>query len=60
MIKDGAEGLAVPLTYLINSCLEQSVFPDTEKYAKIIPVYKSVLYGQLHIHIDTACSIESF
>ncbi len=41
MIKDGAEELAVPLTYLINSCLEQSVFPDTEKYAKIIPVYKS-------------------
>ena len=40
MIKDGAEELAVPLTYLINSCLEQSVFPDTEKYAKIIPVYK--------------------
>ncbi len=41
MIKDGAEELAVPLTDLINSCLEQSVFPDTEKYAKIIPVYKS-------------------
>ncbi len=41
MIKDGAEELAGSLTYLINSCLEQSVFPDTEKYAKIIPVYKS-------------------
>ena len=33
--------LAIPLAYLLNSCLEQSVFPEAEKCAKISPVYKS-------------------
>ena len=41
MIKDCAEEITAPLAYLINSCLEESVFPRAEKCAKITPVFKS-------------------
>ena len=40
LIKDGASGLATPLS-LINRSLNKSVFPAAEKLAKISPVYKS-------------------
>ena len=41
MIKDGAEELAVPLCYLANLSLQSSLFPTSEKLAKIRPVFKS-------------------
>ena len=41
LIKEGAEELAAPLLHLINSSLRESVFPTSEKCAKITPVYKS-------------------
>ena len=41
MIKDGAEELAVPLCYLANLSLQSSLFPTSEKLAKISPVFKS-------------------
>ena len=33
--------LSKPLTYLINRCLEKSIFPSSEKIARISPIYKS-------------------
>ena len=41
LIKDGASGLATPLSFLINCSLNESVFSTAEKLAKISPVYKS-------------------
>ncbi len=41
LIIDGAEELAVPLSYLINQCLAHSVFPTAEKCAKVTPLHKS-------------------
>ena len=41
LIIDGAEELAVPLSYLINQSLAHSAFPTAEKCAKITPVHKS-------------------
>ena len=41
MIKDGAEELAVPVCHLINLSLRSSLFPTSEKLAKISPVAKS-------------------
>ena len=41
MIKDGAEELAVPVCHLINLSLRSSLFPTSEKLAKISPVPKS-------------------
>ena len=41
MIKDGAEELAVPLCHLANLSLQSSLFPTSEKLAKIRPVFKS-------------------
>ena len=43
LIIDGASDLAGPLTKLINQCLEMAVFPTTEKFSKITPVYKTGL-----------------
>ena len=40
-IMEGAEEIAAPLLYLINSSLTESVFPTSEKCAKITPAYKS-------------------
>ena len=41
MIKDGAEELAVPVRHLINLSPRPSIFPTSEKLAKISPVSKS-------------------
>ena len=41
LIKDGAEEIAAPPIHLINASLRESVFPTSEKCAKITPVYKS-------------------
>ena len=41
LVIDGAEEIAVPLSYLINQCLAHSVFPTAEKCAKVTPVHKS-------------------
>lgn len=41
IIRDGAEGLCMPLCSLINRSLDESLFPAAEKFAKIFPVYKS-------------------
>ena len=41
LIVDGAEQISGPLSKLIYHCLKQSVFPATEKWAKVTPVYKS-------------------
>ena len=41
LIVDGASELATPLTYLINRSMRESVFPTSEKCAKVTLVYKS-------------------
>ena len=41
IIRDGAEGLSIPLCCLINRSFEESLFPSVEKCAKISPIYKS-------------------
>ena len=41
IIKDCKEIIAYPLTYLINLSLETATFPDCEKIAKVVPLYKS-------------------
>ena len=41
LIKDCVEEIAEPLSYLINNCIDQSIFPTSEKIAKIKPLYKS-------------------
>ena len=41
LIIDGASEISKPLSNLINRCLESSVFPSSEKCAKITPIYKS-------------------
>ena len=40
LIKDGAEKIAAPLTFLINLSLQLGTFPTTEKTAKT-PIFKS-------------------
>jgi hypothetical protein len=40
-IVDGASEIAIPLTYLVNRSMGESVFPSSEKCAKVTPVYKS-------------------
>ena len=47
IVKDSAEELSKPLTYLINRCLKTSTFPQTEKIAKVTPVYKSGAHSSL-------------
>ena len=41
LIKDGAEELAAPLAFLINKSLPSGEFPNAEKLAVVIPLYKS-------------------
>ena len=41
VIKEIAEEIAPPLTFLINKSLEHGIFPSAEKIAKITPLYKS-------------------
>ena len=41
LVNDAAEELASPLTILVNRSLMCGLFPNAEKVAKIIPIYKS-------------------
>ena len=41
IIKDIAEEIAAPLTFLINRSLQCGLFPTSEKIAKVTPLYKS-------------------
>ena len=41
LIKDGAEEIAAPLTFLINLSLQLGTFSTTEKTAKVTPIFKS-------------------
>ena len=41
LIIDGAGVLCEPLSYMINRSLDNSLFPESEKCAKITPIYKS-------------------
>ena len=41
VIKDIAEEITAPLSFLINKTLVQGVFPTAEKSAKVMPLYKS-------------------
>lgn len=47
IIKEISEHICVPLANLINDCIEEGVFPDLLKIAKIIPVQKRVIRGIL-------------
>ena len=40
IIKLSIEPLVLPLTYLINQCIEQSKFPNKWKLSKVVPLYK--------------------
>ena len=40
MFKDNIDSLIGPITYIVNLILENGVFPDRLKIAKIIPVFK--------------------
>ena len=39
-IRDGAEGIAYPISYMINLSLKTGVVPDEMKTARVIPLYK--------------------
>ena len=39
-IRDGAEGIAYPISYIINLSLKTSVVPDEMKTARVILLYK--------------------
>ena len=39
-IRDGAEGIAYPIPYIINLSLKTGVVPDEMKTARVIPLYK--------------------
>lgn len=41
LIKDAAEELAAPLSFLINHSFKSGIFPTIEKTAKVTPIYKS-------------------
>ena len=41
LIKDGSEQIAAPLCFLANQSLQSDVFPNSEKCARVIPIYKS-------------------
>ena len=41
IVKDIAEEISAPLTFLINSSLSIGLFPTAEKTAKVTPLYKS-------------------
>jgi hypothetical protein len=41
VIKDAATGISVPLSRLVNTCLERGHFPDFLKIARIKPVFKA-------------------
>ena len=39
-IRDGAEGIAYPISYIINLSIKTGVVPDEMKTARVIPLYK--------------------
>ena len=39
-IRDGAEGIAYPISYIINLSLKTGVVPDEMKTARVIPLYR--------------------
>ena len=39
--KKCVDGYLAPLTYLLNMCIRQGVFPRELKLARVIPIYKS-------------------
>jgi hypothetical protein len=41
IIKNAFEFISKPLMHIINKSLENGVFPDSLKIAKIIPIFKS-------------------
>lgn len=40
LIKDNIDILASPLAEFFNNCVEQSIFPDQLKLAKVLPIFK--------------------
>ena len=40
MLKLAAPAICLPLTIIFNQCLEEGIFPDLLKVAKVIPVHK--------------------
>jgi hypothetical protein len=46
-LKDGMHELSNPLAILINKCIAQSIFPISEKKAKVKPAYKSAERNQM-------------
>ena len=40
IIKISIEPLILPITYLINQCIETSIFPNKWKLSKVVPLYK--------------------
>ena len=41
VVKKVSKHIIRPLTYLINKSIEQGIFPDELKVAKVFPIYKS-------------------
>ncbi len=41
LIKDGSEQIAAPLCFLANKSLLSGLFPNSEKCARVTPIYKS-------------------
>ena len=41
LIRDSAEHIAKPLTYIINLSFKTGIFPDMLKIAQIVPIYKA-------------------
>ena len=39
-IRDGAEGIAYPISYIINLSLKTGVVPNEIKTARVIPLHK--------------------
>ena len=38
LMKELAQGIAIPLTVLINLSLSEGIFPDSLKVAKVVPI----------------------
>ena len=43
LIKEVSEGIIQPLAYIYNLSMENGIFPDNLKIAKVIPAYKKVM-----------------
>ena len=41
LIKHGSEQIAAPLCFVANQSLQSGLFPNSEKYARVIPIHKS-------------------